>query len=31
MSSTYLTLLFLTFPDYVHSNGTDVHSALYAV
>lgn len=24
MSSTYLSFLFLTFPDYVHSNETDV-------
>lgn len=31
MSSTYLTFLFLTYPDYVHSNETNVHSRIYAL
>lgn len=31
LSSTYLTLLFLTYPGYVHSNETNVHSRVYAL
>lgn len=31
MSSTYLTFLFLTYPGYVHSNETNVHSHIYAL
>ena len=31
MSSTYLTFLFLTYPDYVHSNETEVNSLIYAL
>lgn len=31
MSSTYLTFLFLAYPDYVHSNETNVNSSIYAL
>lgn len=31
MSSTYLAFLFLTYPDYVHSNETKVNSPIYAL
>lgn len=31
MSSTYLTLLFLTYPGSVHSNETNVRSHIYAL
>lgn len=31
MSSTYLTFLFLTYPGYVHSIETNVHSRIYAL
>lgn len=31
MSSTYLTLLFLTYPDYVHRNEVKVNSPIYAL
>lgn len=31
MSSMYLTFLFLTYPDYVHSNETNINSLFYAL
>lgn len=31
MSSTYLTFLFLTYPNNVHGNETNVNSPIYAL
>lgn len=31
MSSTYLTFLFLTYPDYVHSNETNASSPMHVL
>lgn len=31
MSSTYLKFLFLTYPDYVHSNEINAHSHIYSL